>query len=168
MTQTAEINRFKAVLESYGADPERWPAEDRDVYLNFLDSEDPAVRACVLEAREIDLVLSHAPGMSVPEGAMDRVLAKVRAEQSGQVVDLGEVRARKAMPRRTFNLRRAVPVGIAMAASLMLGVLAGLSELTATYIPGTGTITLAGLDEDTAAESLLSFEAFTLAEGDVQ
>ena len=60
-------------------------------------------------------------------------------------------------------MRQAIPVGVAMAASLVLGVLvAGLSELTATYIPDTGTTTLAmaSIDEDRAAESLISFEAF--------
>lgn len=168
MRHTDKKDRFRAVLNSYGADPEKWPEDEREGLARLLQSDDPKVRASLQDAREIDLVLALAPEAEVPAGAMNRVMAKVANAPTGEVVDLGAARVLKDGQRRGFDFRRAVPVGIAMAASLMLGVLAGLSELTATYVPGTSGITLAGLDEDTAAESLLSFEAFTLVEGDVE
>ena len=113
-------------------------------------------------------VLARLPEIQVPSGAVDRLLAEVSMEPGAKVVDFQAVRARRVPQRRSIDMRQAIPVGIAMAASLVLGVLVGLSELTATYVPDTGVTTLASLDEDRAAESLISFEPFTLAEGDVQ
>ena len=113
-------------------------------------------------------VTGAQPEIQVPSGAVDRLLAEVSMEPGAKVVDFQAVRARRVPQRRSIDMRQAIPVGIAMAASLVLGVLVGLSELTATYVPDTGVTTLASLDEDRAAESLISFEPFTLAEGDVQ
>ncbi|MCP5083227.1 MAG: hypothetical protein GY948_16180 [Alphaproteobacteria bacterium] len=168
MSKTAEMKRFKDVLLAYGANPENWPADDHETLRKIASSGGTEVQACLREAREMDAVLNHLPEARVPDGAIDRALAKVMVPPSAPVVDLQAVRAQRSRFRDAIDMRQAIPVGIAMAASLMLGVLAGFSDLTSTYIPDTGTITLASIDEDSAAESLISFEAFTFAEGDVQ
>ncbi len=168
MTTSAELERFKAVLQAYGARPENWPENERDALQEVASSAEPEVRECLREAEELDFVLSQAPAVQVPDGAVGRVLAKTMTAPSAPVVSLQAARAQRSRFRPTIDVRQAIPVGIAMAASLMLGVLAGLSELTSTYIPDTGAITLASNFEDSAAESLISFEAFTLAEGGAQ
>ena len=168
MTKTAEMERFKEVLLAYGAKPENWPAEERETLRTFASSGGTEVQTCLREAREMDAVLNLLPEAQVPDGAIDRALAKAIVPPTAPVIDLQAARARRSWFRDAVDLRQAIPVGIAMAASLMLGVLAGFSEFTSTYIPHTGTITLASIDEDRAAESLISFEAFTFAEGDEQ
>ncbi len=168
MNKVADTNRLKDVLQAYGANQDNWPAEERKALAELVSSDDQDVQACLLEAREIDFVLARLPEAQVPSGAVGRILAEVSLEPDAKVVDFQAVRALRAPQRRSIDLRQAIPVGIAMAASLVLGVLVGLSELTANYVPETDSITLASLDEDRAAESLISFEAFTLAEGDVQ
>ncbi len=168
MNKVADTKRLKDVLQAYGAHQDNWPADEREALVELVASDDPGVQACLQEAREIDFVLTRLPDVKVPSGAVSRILAEASIEPGAKVVDLEAARARRAQQRRSIDMRQAIPVGIAMAASLVLGVLVGLSELTATYVPDTGTTTLASLDEDRAAESLISFEAFTLAEGDVQ
>jgi len=168
MSKTAEVKRFREVLLAYGANPENWPADEREPLQKVASSGGTEVQECLREARDMDAVLSLLPEARVPDGAVDRALAKMMVPPSAPVVDFQAARAQRSRFRDAIDMRQVIPVGIAMAASLMLGVLAGFSELTSTYIPGTGSITLASVDEDSAAESLISFEAFTLAEGDVQ
>ncbi|NNF76831.1 MAG: hypothetical protein HKN05_02270 [Rhizobiales bacterium] len=168
MSKTAEMKRFQDVLLAYGANPENWPADERETLLMIASSGGTDVQTCLHEAGKMDAVLNLLPEARVPDGAIDRALTKVMVLPNAPVVDFQAARAKRSRFREAVDMRQAIPVGIAMAASLMLGVLAGFSELTSTYIPDTGTITLASIDEDSAAESLISFEAFTLVEGDVQ
>lgn len=168
MRKTAEIERLKTVLLAYGAKPENWPEDEREALQAIAAAGRAEVEECLREAHELDFVLNQVPAAQVPDGAVGRVLAKTLAVPSAPVVDLQAARAKRSWFREAIDLRQAIPVGIAMAASLMLGVLAGLSELTSSYIPDTGAITLASNFEDSAAESLISFEAFTLAEGEAQ
>ena len=168
MTETAQFTRFTQVIEAYGANPENWPADEREGLEKIAATGGAEVQELLQEAQEMDAVLSRLPEARVPDGAIDRALARAIAPPAAPVVDFQAARAKRSRLRDAIDLRQAVPVGIAMAASLMLGVLAGFSELTSTYIPDTGSITLASIDEDNAAESLISFEAFTLAEGDGQ
>ena len=51
-----KLNRLSAILEAYGADPERWPAEEREAALALTKSSVPAARA-LAEARTLDSVL---------------------------------------------------------------------------------------------------------------
>lgn len=168
MTKTADMERLTEVLLAYGAKPENWPADERETLRKVASSGKAELSACLQEAREVDAVLSCLPEARIPDGAADRALAKALVPPGASVVDLQAARARRSRAGRTIDMRQVIPVGVALAASLMLGVLAGLSGLTATYIPDTGSITLASVAEDSAAESLISFEAFSLAEGEVQ
>ena len=168
MTKAADTKRLKDVLLAYGAQPENWPEDERDALAKAASSDDADVRASLREAEEIDTVLSRLPEAQVPDGAVERVLASVMDPPTAPVIDFQAARAERSRLRELIDLRQAIPVGIAMAASLLIGVLAGFSELTSTYVPSSGTITLAGVAEDSVADSLIGFETFTLAEGEVQ
>jgi hypothetical protein len=50
------LNRLSAILEAYGADPERWPVEEREPALALTRSSLPAARA-LTEARMLDSML---------------------------------------------------------------------------------------------------------------
>ncbi len=51
-----KLSRLSAILEAYGADPERWPADEREAALALTKSSVPAARA-LAEARMLDSVL---------------------------------------------------------------------------------------------------------------
>jgi len=51
-----KLSRLSAILEAYGADPERWPAQEREAALALTKSSVPAARA-LAEARMLDSVL---------------------------------------------------------------------------------------------------------------
>ncbi|MEM1198845.1 MAG: hypothetical protein AAGI06_05985 [Pseudomonadota bacterium] len=168
MTKATELDRLKDVLDAYGAKPDNWPQDEREQLQAIASAHGAEVAAWLEEARQMDAVLNLVPDAQVPDGAVERMLAKVAVPPRAPVVDFQAARARRSMPRRWIDLRQAVPVGIAMAASLMVGVLAGLSDLTATYIPNTGTISLASVGQETIGDTLIGFETFTLAEGDLK
>jgi hypothetical protein len=54
-----KLGRFCAILDAYGAAPERWPAEERDTALALARSSLPAARA-LTEARALDSALGRA------------------------------------------------------------------------------------------------------------
>ena len=51
-----KLGRLSAILEAYGADPERWPADEREAALALTRSSVPAARA-LAEARMLDSML---------------------------------------------------------------------------------------------------------------
>ena len=51
-----KLGRFSAILEAYGADPNRWPSGEREDALALTKSSVPAARA-LAEARILDSVL---------------------------------------------------------------------------------------------------------------
>jgi hypothetical protein len=57
-------------LASHGADPARWPAEDRAALL-ALAGRDPAVAAALAEARELDLLLNDWAAAPAPLAGID-------------------------------------------------------------------------------------------------
>ena len=168
MTKATELERLKDVLQAYGADPDKWPQDEREHLQTIATTHGSEVEMWMKDARQLDAVLSLVPDAEVPGGAVDRLMAKVAVPPSAPVVDFQAARAKRARARSWIDLRQAVPVGIAMAASLMIGVLAGLSDLTASYIPNTGTITLASVGQDSVGDTLIGFESFTFAEGEQQ
>jgi hypothetical protein len=62
-----KLGRFVAILEAYGAAPERWPREERDAALTLTRLSLPAARA-LNEARALDRALEEAV---VPDIALD-------------------------------------------------------------------------------------------------
>ena len=53
-----KLSRLSAILAAYGADPERWPEEEREAALALTKSSVPAARA-LAEARMLDAVLQQ-------------------------------------------------------------------------------------------------------------
>jgi hypothetical protein len=51
-----KLSRLRAILEAYGADPQRWPADEREAATALTRSSVPAARM-LAEARMLDSVL---------------------------------------------------------------------------------------------------------------
>lgn len=128
---SVSADRFKAIVDAYGADPARWPDAERDAALRFM-AEDARAEAWLDEAVEIDGLLSagfEPVDAELDEAQHARVLAHMLMNPATNVV---------AFPRRTASQpsrRRIVPLlwtGIGLAACLAgatVGIKIGLSSM---------------------------------------
>lgn len=108
MTQTHETTaRTRDIIAAYGCDPKRWPAHERDAAW-ALATRDPDLRAALDEARALDAML-------------DRWEAPAADARAYRAPDAAGARR---LPERAW-------VGGLLAASLLLGLLAGQSAFPA-------------------------------------
>src|SRR5260221_361266 len=107
--------RLAEVLASYGADPARWPAADRDLLAPHLDG----AAAQLAEARDVDRLLSLAVAPPVLAGFEARLMARIDAgDRPSNVVTLTP---RVVAPKSGLKWLAALP----LAASLALGIYLG-------------------------------------------
>jgi len=163
--QDALIERFKAVLDAYGGDAARWPANERAELLALLE-RDPIARAMHAEAEAVDRTLAaaahhHAPvGKDLLERVTDGALAAIAAQSStaepAPVISLDEHRQRRSFARPRHN-NHWQAAGL-LAASLVLGVYLGATGVMA---PAVDSFTqAAGLTNSSDTETAeLSFGA---------
>lgn len=102
-----DAERFRAVVESYGANPERWPAQDnpeksptgdRQAYEKLVaDAGEPP---WLEDARRLDALLDEVPEIA-PSPALLRRVAEIPARHatspSGWIWPLGRLRTLVAM-----------------------------------------------------------------------
>ena len=128
---SVSADRFKAIVDAYGADPARWPQDERDAALTFM-AQDTRAEAWLDEAVAIDALLGEGfepIDAEADEAQHARVLAHMLMNPATNVV---------AFPRRTSSQpsrRRIVPLlwtGIGLAACLAgatVGIKIGLSSM---------------------------------------
>ncbi|MGB5949740.1 MAG: hypothetical protein WBG82_10510 [Parvibaculum sp.] len=68
------IGRLTELLAAYGADPKRWPADERPAAEAMLAASADA-RALAERERELDLMLDAAPDAEVPAALIERLVA---------------------------------------------------------------------------------------------
>jgi hypothetical protein len=105
----AALDCFRALVEAYGAEPRRWPAERRDWALDMLARHAEA-RAVQAEAARLDGLLEAARPASAPADLIGRVLAAAPTARGVASRDEGWLR----------RLWRPV-LGLAVAAILGIG-----------------------------------------------
>jgi hypothetical protein len=174
MTKSAQMQRLEAVLAAYGADPARWPEEERSALQSFI-AANPEARRRADEEAAFDRLLAAAPG-TVASGADSRARAALFAAldgaddsvpaASGNVVPFARKTAAPAVPAAARSMWKELSV---MAASLLVGfftVSQGLLEgsrldpaqltVSASEDPDdAGTLALGAIDGDAAEEELL-------------
>ena len=69
------------VLDTYGADPDRWPVQNRDVLEQTIEN-DPLLIERLLEEKALDDLLALAP-VAVPSLALQSSILKMRAGDEG-------------------------------------------------------------------------------------
>lgn len=104
------IERFKVLVEAYGADPARWPEAERAVAEAFANAS-PEAQQLLAEAAAFDLMLDAASTAPVTRELEARVLDGFAARKTRRFPFLPEV-----LPWTQ---------AAALAASLVLGMLAG-------------------------------------------
>lgn len=129
--------RFKMIVEAYGADPRRWPEAERDAALKLAESDADA-RAMLDEAGALDRAINLADTAPVAPELQARVLASFSTRKPADAWALTRLTA--WLPRRP----QWIPLA-AFAASLLLGLGAGA------LMP-----MLAGLDEPPGEAALLA------------
>ncbi len=127
--------RLLRVLQTYGADPARWPENERPELLRLCASRDPAIEEALKAARELDAILAVAgrPTLDV-EASRDRFLNRIHEELApSPPLDFGRyrrdkdgVRARRRLPWPALG---------ALAASLAAGLYVGAGGMAHEFIP---------------------------------
>ena len=136
---------FERLVDAYGADRTRWPLNARAGAASVLASDRDA-RRLLAEAAALDAVLAKLPepGAVVTGALADRIMAATRqtprlvastGQPSGRTVAVSAGRARFGADREMW---RGVAV---LAASLMIGVFAGQSQLAAGAVPALEALT---------------------------
>ena len=122
-----DLQRFAAIVESYGAQPQRWPATERAAAESLL-RESAAARALLDEATAVDRLLDAVPPLTPTPDLRAAVLAGASRRPRSSLTD----RLAAAWQELFGELGGWRIAGTVLAASLVLGVLTGglLSNLT--------------------------------------
>ena len=155
-SNTMTIAEFERLLDVYGSDRTRWPVEAR-ASAGHLVARDRAARRLLAEAEALDRALERAPLPTLAqEAAMaerivaaarrtPRIVAVARAEAgrptapaADNIVQLPTSRGR---PQWLTTRTASGGVASALAASLVLGVFLGLSNLSQGVLPAVEQMT---------------------------
>ena len=91
-----KIQRFEQLVRAFGANPELWPAGEREAAELLLASSAEARRVMEQELR-LDVILARSPEPALGSALLDRIVANAMAQP--------QVRsAPKAAPRRWFSM----------------------------------------------------------------
>ena len=130
------LKLLEATLETYGADRTRWPAQVRRE-LSSVVAESSAAQRLVAESLALDRLLDMAPVVAAEKRAAlgDRIVAAAESDRRASVVPMAPARrpVSRARPSAGSSWENAY-AGMALAASLMLGVLAGSNQTLAPAI----------------------------------
>lgn len=70
------LTRLSELFDAYGADPDRWPLEDRVAALELM-ARSPEARALMHRAAELDTLLDTAPLAVPPRATADALAARI-------------------------------------------------------------------------------------------
>lgn len=140
------LERLRAVVAAYGADRSRWPERDR---ADFTDADltNEAMASDTGEAQALDALLARA-SMPVPAqvAAADITARITAADTADKVVGMDDHRLavrHAASPGTNFYW----PAAGLLAASLMIGIFLGQSDMLANTIGGSFLTADASMDE---------------------
>lgn len=172
MTNTSNTSMtladFERLLDVYGGDRTRWPAEARAAAAQLV-ARDAKARRTLAEAESLDRVLERAPlpSLAVEAALAERIVAAAQrsprivktASGKSPVVSLPDDRAvppPRIASRKLGLLRGEVRAAAVLAASLMVGIFIGISNVPQSVVPALAD--LAGTDR--GAYSLAQVEPY--------
>jgi hypothetical protein len=118
--------RLKRLIEAHGADPQRWPPDERAAALALLASS-PEAQALVAEARRLDALLAAVPvGDAAPAAtvALRRRIAALPAGGEG-----GQPGGGAHWMLGPWSLARVWPSAAGLAAAGLIGLVVGWTQL---------------------------------------
>lgn len=160
---------LQRMLDIHGGDSTRWSKGAAESFRPLL-ARDAEAREALAAARALDSVLATAPEVSVARriALADRIFAEAFAARDdaprtqGEVIDLASRRAPVRRVAPAFNPRW--QVAAVLAASLLLGVFAGITGQISSPLDDIASIT--GLGGDTDALSVALNQAVEAGEED--
>jgi hypothetical protein len=120
----AKMERLRAVLAAYGADPARWPDQDRAL-APLLTAAKPDLSTSLENARSLDSALAHASHPVAPAAAAHRLVATVH-EVPVNVVAF-DLHATTCSTGRQTTVFGRLAIATSLAASLVFGIYLGAS-----------------------------------------
>lgn len=134
----ADTQRVCELLQAYGRNPLRWPDADRARFAHLVRNPAALPEVEAREAAELDMLLDAADARTVlpGEGARQRLLAAVSHEP--QKVAFGT--------RPPLTAGRGLFAGALLAASLAIGVFAGLATEVGPTLAGSIQLETAATD----------------------
>jgi hypothetical protein len=149
--QPLGLDRLETALDTYGADRTRWPAPLRHE-LSALIADSGEARKLLRDAELFDQLLDHAPQYDASrlDGLKKRITTA--AEHQPRLVSKRSQAAPMSALRRNHGW-----VATALAASLVLGVLAGQSNVVNSFLGSNASSASAGrqLAQGDDADALL-------------
>ena len=140
----SEFVRLESVLDTFGADPGRWPAGDRRA-LEALVEKDADARRLFGEARAVARVMDAAPVPEASDALKSRIVAAAIKDAGGdaRVVPIENARIRKP---HSLSVRRGVAIwpAAALAASFAFGLYLGVAGIGGTTLDGAFEIAMTG------------------------
>jgi hypothetical protein len=119
MTESMTLERLRALIAAYGANPARWPLAERPAAEALL-ARSPEARAALADAEPLDTLLDAVPALSPSPALRAAVLADMpRMARSGRI---GWWANARALLVEFDGLPAVRPL---LAASLLLGLFAG-------------------------------------------
>ena len=126
------LETLEQVLDRFGADRTRWPAPVRRDFAGLI-ATDPGAKARLREAEALDRLLDLAPQPPVDTRALsDRIMAAALAE--APTVLQPQARVAWARSDRRTSVSAQWPAAAALAASLVLGAIFGMSGVFDTTV----------------------------------
>jgi hypothetical protein len=120
------MDRFRELLDAYGAEPRRWPAQERGM-AEALIAASPEARALRAKAAGLDVMLDRVRPISPPLIDAEVLIGRIAAQDQGQGRDRGQVVSLQA-GRRPAPSRFWLKVA-SLAAAAAIGFLLGASQL---------------------------------------
>jgi len=114
------LDRFRELLDAYGAEPRRWPANERGM-AEALAARMPEARDLCAKAAAIDGLLDRVTPLAPPIIDAEALIGQITANAQAQIVALRPARRPSA---GVFWLKVA-----SLAAAAMIGFLAGVTQL---------------------------------------
>ncbi len=145
-TDTMTLDRLRAIIDAYGADPARWPAVERAAGAALLVGS-AAARALVADAAGLDAALDAVPALQPTPAMRTAVLAAAPRPAAPTFI----ARLREGWRELFGELGGWQTAGGVLAAALVLGIVSGglLSEGLASEA-SPGLLQLAYLDDSVA------------------
>jgi anti-sigma-K factor RskA len=144
---TTTLDRLRAIVEAYGADPARWPAAERAAGEALLAGS-AAARALVAAAADLDAALDSLPALQPTPAMRAAILAAAPRPTAPSL----PVRLREGWRELFAELGGWRMSGTVLAASLVLGIASGglLSEGLSSSETSPDLLQLAYLDDSDA------------------
>jgi hypothetical protein len=158
---------FERLLDVYGGDRTRWPAEARAAAAQLV-ARDTKARRTLAEAEALDRALERAPlpSLAVEAALAERIVAAAQRSPrivrnptgKSSVISLPGSEVLQQQQARSWKqqfLRSDVRAAAVLAASLVVGIFIGISNVPQSVLPG-----LADLTGDRGGYSLAQVEPF--------